>query len=858
MKQQFSVTGMTCSACSAHVEKAARKVEGVSDVTVSLLTNSMTVTYDENTTTDRAIADAVVAAGYGASVAAAKKAAAPEKDQEDVMAKELAGMKHRLVWSFVFLLPLFYISMGHMMGAPLPGFLTGESNSLTFALTQFLLTLPILYLNDKYYKVGFKKLFQGAPNMDSLIAVGSAAGMVYGIVALLRMGAALGRGDLAAAHQMSMDLYFESSGMILTLITLGKFLETRSKGKTGEAIRRLMDLAPKTASVLRDGVETEIPVEEVRVGDRIVVRPGESIPVDGVIVDGVSTVDESALTGESLPVDKSAGDKVAAASINRSGSFVFEAQRVGEDTTLAQMIRLVEEASASKAPIAKLADKVAAVFVPTVITLALISAVVWLVATGSATSALTAGISVLVISCPCALGLATPVAIMVGTGKGAENGVLVKSAEALELLKSVDTIVLDKTGTLTEGKPRVTDIVPADGLTENALLGLAASLEALSEHPLGTAIVDEGEKRGIPRAAVDGFEAVHGRGVRAVLGGHACIAGNRAMMEEMEVIGLPDWVERAEELAVQGKTPLYFAKDNELLGLIAVADTPKATSKEAVAAFRSLGLSVVMLTGDNHRTADAIGEQLGVTDVMAEVLPQDKEHRIAQLQSRGRRIAMVGDGINDAPALVRADVGLAIGAGTDVAIESADIVLMKSDLLDAAAAVELSRATIRNIKQNLFWAFFYNCLGIPLAAGVFYPVLGWQLSPMFAAAAMSLSSVTVVSNALRLRFFKSKFRHSSEAAPATEEPICCCMDADMNHETEINEGGTETMQKVMKIEGMMCPKCVAHVEKALAAIPGITAVVELETNSATITGDVSDDVLRSAVTEAGYTVVEIK
>ena len=858
MKQQFSVTGMTCSACSAHVEKAARGVEGVSDVTVSLLANSMTVVYDENITNDESIAGAVQAAGYGASVRTVGKEQRKPSGGEDTMEQEAAEMKRRLIRSFVFLIPLFYISMGHMMGAPLPGFLCGAENGGLFALTQFLLTLPILYLNDKYYKVGFKRLFQGAPNMDSLIAVGSAAGMIYGIVALYRIAFAMGHGDLAAVEQYTMDLYFESSGMILTLITMGKYLETRSKGKTGEAIRRLMDLSPKTASVQRGGVEVEIPVEEVRVGDRIVVRPGGAIPVDGIIVEGASAVDESALTGESLPVDKSVGDTVAAATINRSGAFVFEAQRVGEDTTLARMIRLVEEASASKAPIAKLADRVAAVFVPSVIAIAAVSAAVWLIVTGSVTSALTAGISVLVISCPCALGLATPVAIMVGTGKGAENGVLVKSAEALELLRNVDTIVLDKTGTLTEGKPRVTDILPAENLPESALLGLAASIEASSEHPLGAAIVEEGESRGIPRAAVERFEAVHGRGVRAMLGGHTCIAGNRAMMEEAEVEGLPDWIEKAESLAIQGKTPLYFAKDNEMLGLIAVADTPKATSREAVAAFRSMGLSVVMLTGDNHRTADAVGEQLGVTDVMGEVLPEDKEKHVAELQSRGKRVAMVGDGINDAPALARADVGIAIGAGTDVAIESADIVLMKSDLLDAAAAVELSRATIRNIKQNLFWAFFYNCLGIPLAAGVFYPVLGWQLSPMFAAAAMSLSSVTVVSNALRLRTFKSKF-HRSETVLPVEKPVCVCVDADTAMaENEHEEGGTNAMQKVMKIEGMMCPRCVAHVEKALAAIPGITAVVELETGSATITGDVADEVLAAAVTDAGYTVVEIK
>ena len=522
---------------------------------------------------------------------------------------------------------------------------------------------------------------------------------------------------MALVEKYHMDLYFESAAMILTLITLGKFLETRSKGKTGEAITRLMDLAPKTASVLRDGAEVEIPVEEVQVGDHIVVRPGQSVPVDGVVVEGASAVDESALTGESLPVDKGVGDKVAAASINKSGSFTFEALRVGEDTTLAQMIRLVEEASGSKAPIAKLADKVAVVFVQLVMVIALVTAGVWLAATGSVTRALTGGVAVLVISCPCALGLATPVAIMVGTGKGAENGILVKSAEALETLHSINTVVLDKTGTLTQGKPQVTDIVPAKGLTENGLLGLAACLEAPSEHPLGGAIVEEADARGLPRTGVEGFEAVHGRGVRAALGGRQCLAGNQAMMEEAGV-DLSAWMELAEALANQGKTPLFFAKDTILLGIIAVADTPKPTSKAAVAAFKSLGIDVIMLTGDNRRTAEAIGSQLGVTEVMAEVLPQDKERKVAGLQEQGKKVAMVGDGINDAPALARADVGLAIGAGTDVAIESADIVLMKSDLLDAAASVELSRATIRNIKQNLFWAFFYNTLGIPLAAGV--------------------------------------------------------------------------------------------------------------------------------------------
>ncbi len=865
MKQHFDVTGMTCSACSAHVEKAVRHLEGVSDVAVSLLTNAMQVTYDEQVLSPEEIIQAVTDAGYGASLPAPAGKKQSTHPKGDLLGDELKQMKHRLVWSFVFLLPLFYISMGHMLGAPLPGFLLGRENAITFALVQLLLTLPIMYLNDKYYKVGFKTLFHGAPNMDSLIAVGSAAAVVYGVMVLFRMSWGMGHGDWALVEELHMDLYFESTGMILTLITLGKFLETRSKGKTGEAITRLMDLAPKTASVLRDGAEVEVPVEEVRVGDRIVVRPGQAIPVDGVILEGTSAVDESALTGESLPVDKAPGDKVAAASINRSGSFTFEALRVGEDTTLAQMIRLVEEASSSKAPIAKLADKVSGIFVPTVMVIAAVAAAAWLIITGDPARALTAGVSVLVISCPCALGLATPVAIMVGTGKGAENGILVKSAEALEALHAVDTVVLDKTGTLTRGEPRITDILPAQGLTENALLGLAACLEAPSEHPLGAAVVAAAREQGLPLSPVADFQAVHGRGVTARLGGHLCLAGNQAMMAEAGV-ALQGWTDRAEALAEAGKTPLYFAKEREMLGIIAVADTPKPTSRDAVAAFRSLGIDVIMLTGDSRRTAEAIGRELGVTEVMAEVLPQDKEAKIQSLQAQGKKVAMVGDGINDAPALARADVGLAIGAGTDVAIESADIVLMKSDLLDAAGAVELSRATIRNIKQNLFWAFFYNALGIPLAAGVFVHALGWQLDPMFAAAAMSLSSVTVVSNALRLRLWKSKFRpsHSAASCPA-QCPIQCPVQA-AEQETPkesqttdtITTGGNAPMEKIVKIEGMMCPRCQAHVEKALNALPGVTAAVDLEAGTATVQGQVSDEALTQAVTEAGYTVVSIQ
>ncbi len=854
MKQKFDITGMTCSACSAHVEKAVSGLPGMRQAAVSLLTNSMTAEFDETVLSANDIINAVMESGYGASL----HDAAPEKrtgeKRENVIEEELAGMKRRLVWSFVFLIPLFYIAMGHMMGAPLPSFLTGLENAVAFGLTQLLLTLPIMYINDKYYKVGFKTLFHRAPNMDSLIAVGSSAAVVYSVFAIYRMGQGLGHGDMELVEQYHMDLYFESAGMILALITLGKFLETRSKGKTSQAITRLMDLTPKTAAVLRDGTQVEIPVEQVQVGDRVVVRPGQAIPVDGVIVEGSSAVDESALTGESLPVDKSVGDKVAAASINRSGSFVFEALRVGEDTTLAQMIRLVEEASASKAPIAKLADRVAGVFVPVVMCIAAVTAVVWLaVSGGDVTRALTAGVAVLVISCPCALGLATPVAIMVGTGKGAENGILIKSAQGLETLHSIDTVVLDKTGTLTQGKPVVTDIIPGRDTDEDGLLFLAACLEAPSEHPLAAAIVEKSAQRGIAPAKVKAFEAVHGRGVRALIGNRLCMGGNRAMMEQAG-IDLGAFLQLEQELAQQGKTPLYFAHENRVMGLIAVADTLKPTSASAVEAFRNLGLEVVMLTGDNRRTAQAIADRLGVDQVIAQVLPQDKQGVIARLQEQGRKVAMIGDGINDAPALACADVGLAIGAGTDVAIESADIVLMKSDLLDAAAAVELSRATIRNIRQNLFWAFFYNSIGIPLAAGVFYPVLGWQLSPMFGAAAMSLSSVCVVSNALRLRLFKSRFKQDMSAAQPECSDACPVI-------TEERQGGTKTMTKTMIIEGMMCAHCTGRVEKALADLNGVSAVeMSLEGKSATVTlsAEVSDQMLTDTVTQAGYEVVSIK
>lgn len=851
MRQKYTVTGMTCSACSAHVEKAVCKLEGVSAVNVNLLGGSMQVDYDPARQGDDSIMAAVVEVGYGAQLfGKAAETTGSAKAGVPNMEEEMKGMKRRLIVSFCFFIPLFYLTMGHMVGLPIPRFFHGPENSLCYALTQLLLLLPIMYVNDKYYKVGFKTLFHRSPNMDSLIALGSAAAVVYGLAGIYQIGWGLGRGDMARVAQWSMDLYFESAGTILTLITLGKYMETRSKGKTGEAISRLMDLAPQTATVLRYGQEVTIPVEEVLVGDLILVRPGQSIPVDGEIVEGASSIDESALTGESLPVDKAKGDKVAAATINKSGSFTFKATRVGDDTTLAQMIALVDEAASSKAPIAKLADKVAGVFVPTVIGIALVTAIVWLAVTGgNMAQALTSGVAVLVISCPCALGLATPVAIMVGTGKGAENGILFKSAEALEALRSVQTIVLDKTGTITQGKPVITDI-KTFGMEEAELLCVAASLEKPSEHPLAQAVVVQAQERNIPLVPAENFLAVHGRGVSATLQGASFLAGNRPMMEENKV-DLAAAGTIPETLAQEGKTPLYFAQDGKLVGILAVADTIKPTSAAAIKALRELGVDVVMLTGDNLRTAQAIAKQLDLTEVVAEVLPRDKERVIAGFQAQGRKVAMVGDGINDAPALARSDVGLAIGAGTDVAIESADVVLMKSDLLDAVTAVELSRATIRNIKQNLFWAFFYNVVCIPIAAGVLTLFGGPQLNPMIAAAAMSMSSVCVVSNALRLKLFKP--RHAGEGtyipAPSAEEK-----------KVEIGpvEKEETAMTKTVTIEGMMCQNCVKHATNALNALSGVTAVVDLESKTATITGEVSDEAIKTAIADAGYEVTNIQ
>lgn len=754
MNQKFNVTGMTCSACSANVEKSVKKVTGVQSVNVNLLSNSMVVDYEAEITDNSQIIQAVVDAGYHASLFT-RGADGAAKDEKAVnpLEAEMKEMKIRLIVSFMFLIPLMYVSMGHMIRLWLPDWLHGTPNAISFVFVQLLLTIPIVYVNRKYFQVGFKTLFHASPNMDSLIAIGSAAAMIYGIFAIFRIGYGLGHGQLDLVKEYTMNLYFESAATILALITLGKFLETRSKGKTSEAIAKLIDLAPKTATVVRDGQELEIPVEDVVLDDLILMRPGQSIPVDGVIIEGNSAVDQSALTGESIPVEKLVGDKVIAATINKSGFFKFRAEKVGNDTTLAQIIQLVEEAASSKAPIAKLADKISGIFVPVVISIAILSSIIWLLLGQPFEFALSIGIAVLVISCPCALGLATPVAIMVGTGRGAANGILIKSAEALEIAHAVNTVVLDKTGTITEGKPRVTDIVTAHGITEAQLIEIAASIEKLSEHPLAEAIVEKAKETGALLKSAAQFEAVSGRGIIAVIDGQQYFAGNLALMNE-KGIEVADFKSISDSFAENGKTPLFFADTQKIQGIIAVADVVKPTSRQAIEQFKAMGIDVVMLTGDNKKTAEAIRKQLDIDRVVAEVLPQDKESEIRGIQDLGKKVAMVGDGINDAPALARADVGIAIGAGTDIAIESADIVLMKSDLLDAVTAIQLSKATLRNIKQNLFWAFFYNTLGIPLAAGVFFSLLGWKLNPMFAAAAMSLSSVFVVSNALRLKFFK--------------------------------------------------------------------------------------------------------
>ncbi|HHX59396.1 MAG TPA: copper-translocating P-type ATPase [Epulopiscium sp.] len=755
--QKFNVTGMTCSSCSANVEKTVNKLPGVKLASVNLLSNSMTVDYDKAIMDNATIIKAIEDAGYQASaVTSGPKTSSKVEDKSNPVEDEIKDMKKRVIISFVFLIPLMYVSMGHMIGLPFLGGLTGPQNAISFAFTQLLLTLPVVYVNRTYYKVGFKTLFHGTPNMDSLIALGSGAALAYGIFAIYRIGYGLGHNDLAIAHQYMGDLYFEAAAMILALITLGKLLETRAKGKTSEAISKLMDLAPKTASVIRNGEEIEISIDEVEIDEIIIVRPGQSVPVDGIIIEGNSSIDQSALTGESIPVEKHVGDKVISATINKTGFFKFKAQKVGDDTTLAQIIQLVEDASSSKAPIAKMADKISAIFVPIALLIAVTATIVWLLMGQPFEFAMSIGIAVLVIACPCALGLATPVAIMVGTGRGASNGILIKSAEALESLHTISTIVLDKTGTITEGKPVVTDIITSSTISEKDLLGIAAAIEGPSEHPLAEAIVAKAKQGGLSFKDAENFDAIPGRGIVAIVNNKEYIAGNLALMKEKN-IDVGSFQGTSDGFADEGKTPLYFADTENLLGIIAVADVVKPTSRQAIDEFKAMGIDVVMLTGDNKKTAEAIRKQLHIDRVVAEVLPQDKEEEIRRIQDSGKKVAMIGDGINDAPALARADVGIAIGAGTDIAIESADIVLMKSDLLDAVTAIQLSHATIRNIKQNLFWAFFYNSLGIPLAAGVFYLALGWKLNPMFGAAAMSLSSVFVVTNALRLKLFKPKY-----------------------------------------------------------------------------------------------------
>lgn len=837
MTEQFTVTGMTCAACSAHVEKAVSRLSGVQSAPVNLMLGSMTVTYDEKAVAESDIIAAVKAAGYGASPASQTDQGQLRRDQDAALRRR----KKHLIWSVVFLVPLFYLSMGHMMGLPLPQVL--HMHPLLLACLQLALVIPILILNRNYFTVGFSRLVKLSPNMDSLVAVGAAAGLVY---SLIEMG-------LLAAGQVSgmPDLYFESAGMILTLVTVGKYLEERSRGKTTGAISALLALAPESAMVRRQGQELTIPTEEIVAGDTVIVRQGGRIPVDGVITDGHAAVDESAITGESLPVEKVPGDAVTSATVTSSGYLELRATRVGGDTTLSQIIRLMEEAASSKAPISRLADRISGIFVPAVMAISLTAALLWAFVGGMDVHfCLSIAIAVLVISCPCALGLATPVAIMVGTGQAAQQGILIKSAESLELLHKVQTVVLDKTGTVTMGQPRVTDILCASGVTEEELLCVAASAEKPSEHPLAHAIVEESQARHIPLCPVSGFRSVPGGGIQATLSGEAVLAGNAGYLAQNGV-SLAAMEADAHRLAEDGKTPLFFAESGHLLGCIAVADVVKPDSAKAIAALRRMGRRVVLLTGDNQRTANAIARQIGVDQVIAQVLPQDKAKCVAQLQQQGQRVAMVGDGVNDAPALAQADVGLAIGAGTDIAIESADVVLMKSSLLDIPAAMDLSRAVLRNIKQNLFWAFFYNSIGIPVAAGVLYPALHLTLNPMLAAAAMSLSSVCVVSNALRLRGWKPPF-FADQPAPTAPLPESAVFQSQGKEENTVN--------KTIHIDGMMCTHCTGRVEKALNDLPGVEATVDLDSKSAavTCTPDVSDDTLRQAVEDAGYHVTGIR
>ena len=958
MKERYHVTGMSCSACSSHVEKAVNKLENVEKASVNLLTETMDVTYDETKITSAEIIDAVVKAGYGASVmtegsvagaggqstsgnagSTGKSTADGKQELQQKLDADARAMKWRLGISIGFLIPLMYVSMHHMLkewfGIPVPAFIVntmhGNANAMNFALTQFLLLLPILYVNRKFFSVGFKTLAHRSPNMDSLIALGSGAALVYGIFAMYRISYGLGYGDMAVVEHYAMDLYFESAGMILTLITLGKTLEARAKGKTSDAITKLMNLAPKVAIlVTEDGQEKEVPTESLQKGDIFLVKPGSLVPVDGIVLEGNSSVDEAAITGESVPVEKQAGDHVVSATVNKAGFLKCRADRVGDDTTLAQIIRLVEEASASKAPIAQLADKVAGVFVPTVMTISLITLIVWLISGATAEFAISTAIAVLVISCPCALGLATPVAIMVGTGVGASNGILIKTGEALQQAKEIDTVVLDKTGTITSGKLKVEE---AGGYQSDfpmdAMMQIAAALEKKSEHPLAEAVVEWAEQFGLAIPEIVDFKATFGRGVEGALAadflaveaakndgptavfyagkrdstadvpensgkiaeqnpatgiarsdadsvtfpaGTKFYVGNLAFLQEKNITLPQGAAEGLNRMADEGMTPLLVAQEGKFLGIIGVSDTVKATSYEAINAWEKMGVRVIMLTGDNRRTAEAVRQKLGISEVVAEVLPQDKEKKVSELKRQGHKVAMIGDGINDAPALAAADVGMAIGAGTDVAMESADIILMKNDLRDAVTAMKLSRAVIRNIKENLFWAFFYNCIGIPLAAGVLYPAFQIRLNPMFGAAAMSLSSIFVVGNALRLRGFKSGFTPLKKEAPevtrkeieithAAAEGEQCILKtpAEQNNRQDVKQEKerTNTMTKVISIEGMMCNHCTGTVQKALEAVEGVKAVtMSLEQKNATVelASDVSDEVLTKAVVDAGYEV----
>ena len=856
MSTKFSVTGMTCAACSAHVEKAVKGVEGVKSVSVSLLTNSMVVDFDSPATAQK-ICDAVSAGGYGAAPEGSNAKTGRAQDRQALEDHETPRLLRRLIVSLVLLLPLMYVSMGHLMwGWPVPA--AFAQNPLAIALYQLLLTIAVMVINQRFFISGFQSLLHGAPNMDTLVSMGSAAGFVYSTAMLFSMCNAAMAGDTAMAAHHLHELYFESSAMILTLITVGKTLEARSKGKTTNAIKALMDLAPKTARVVRNGAEEVIPAEDVRIGDIFIVRPGESIPVDGVVISGESAVNEAALTGESLPVDKTVGSTVSAATLNQHGALTCEATRVGSDTTLSQIIDMVENAAATKAPIAKIADKVSGIFVPAVISIAAVVLIVWLLAGQTFGYALARAISVLVISCPCALGLATPVAIMVGSGMGAKHGILFKTAASLEATGRTQFVVLDKTGTVTLGQPHVTDILPADGISREKLLSIAAALEEKSEHPLARAIRKRAEETQALIPSVTEFSALPGHGVRGKVDNGIALGGNASLMREHRLL-TAHFEKEGEKLSNDGKTPLYFAWNGKLLGIIAVADVVKPDSAQAIRELKEMGVQPIMLTGDNRRTADAIARQVGLDAVVSDVLPGDKEAVVRKLSEYGK-VAMVGDGINDAPALTRADIGIAIGAGADVALDAADVVLMKSSLTDVSAAIRLSRQVLRNIHENLFWAFFYNCIGIPLAAGALIPLLGWQLNPMFGAAAMSLSSFCVVSNALRLNLFDPHRARRTNHKPLPL-PEFLFGNENKNEPAQPEKMEETTMTKTLYIDGVMCMRCVAHVEKDLKGVEGVAEVaVSLEEKKAVVTlsAPVSSDVLKKAVEDDGYTVTGIE